>query len=78
MVIDVWRKVLIVIASIMLVAGIGLFMFPIVSNFVGKKVAEHQTDVFEKRVENIIEEEITYEEAFEQVEDFYKAEVWNK
>lgn len=41
-------------------------MFPIVSNFVGKKVAEHKTDTFEKRAENIIEEEITYEEAFEQ------------
>ena len=41
-------------------------MFPIVSNFVGKQVAEHQTETFDKRAENIIEEPITYEEAFEQ------------
>lgn len=58
-----WRKVVIVIASIMLVVGIGLFMFPIVSNFVGTKIAQSQTDTFEKRAENIVEEDITYEDA---------------
>lgn len=61
-----WRKIVIVIASIMLVFGLGLFMFPIVSNFVGTQVSNSQTDEFEKRAENVVEEEITFEEALEQ------------
>lgn len=64
-VVDVWRKVVIVIASIMLIVGIGLFMFPIVSNFVGTQISNSQTNEFEKKAENIVEEDITYEEAFE-------------
>lgn len=47
----------------MLAAGIGLFMFPIVSNFVGTQISKSETERFEKQAENVVEEKITFEEA---------------
>lgn len=47
------RKFLFVIASIMLVAGIALVMFPIVSNKYGKIVAENISESFDNSVSNI-------------------------
>lgn len=60
-----WRKTVTVIASIMLIVGIGFFLFPIVSNFIGTQISKSDTEKFDKRVENIIEEDITYEQALE-------------
>ena len=34
-----WRKIVTGVAIVMLVAGIGLFLFPIVSNFIGTQIA---------------------------------------
>ncbi|MEE0914343.1 MAG: class C sortase [Ruminococcus sp.] len=61
-----WKKVVTVIASIMLIVGIGLFMFPIVSNFVGTQISKSETEKFDTRVENVVDEDITYEEALEE------------
>lgn len=61
-----WRKIVTVIASIMLIVGIGFFMFPIVSNFIGTQISKSETERFDSRVENIVDEDITYEEALEE------------
>lgn len=63
-VIDVWRKIVIVIASLMLVAGLGLFMFPIVSNFIGTQISNAETESFESQASNVVEN-MSFEEAVE-------------
>lgn len=47
------KKIITVIATLMLVIGIGMLLFPTVSNFIGKKVAEAEASNFDKQVENI-------------------------
>ena len=47
----------------MLIVGVGLFMFPIVSNFIGNIIANSETEKFDKQIENIVEN-ITFDEAF--------------
>ena len=61
--IDVIRKILTVIAVVMLVSGIALFLFPPVSNFIGQKSAEVLSDRFDESAENI--REGTHQQAFE-------------
>ncbi len=61
-----WRKIVLGVAIVMLIAGIGLFMFPIVSNFVGTQIANSETEKFEDRIENVVDEDITFEDAHEQ------------
>lgn len=58
------KKLILIIASIMLVVGIGLLAFPTVSNFIGSKVSKAQTDTFEDRVKHVIPD-MTFEEAVE-------------
>ena len=62
--IDVWRKIIVVVATIMLVVGIGLFMFPIVSNFIGTQISKAETENFESQATNIVED-MSFEEAVE-------------
>ena len=57
------RKILTVIAVIMLVVGLALFLFPPVSNTIGQKTAENLSVRFDESVENI--REGTHQEAFE-------------
>ena len=61
---DVWRKIVITIASVMLVAGMGLLLFPVVSNFIGTKISEAETENFEKQAANIAED-MSFDEAVE-------------
>ena len=50
-----WRKILTVVAVILLVVGLGFLLFPPVSNFVGQKRADAIVADFDKNVENITE-----------------------
>ena len=64
-----WKKIVTVIATVMLLTGLGFLMFPPVSNYVGKQQAEGIADSFD-RVKKSVTEEIddvqTAEEAREQ------------
>lgn len=61
-----WKKIVTVIATLMLLAGIGLFMFPIVSNFVGTQIANSETEKFETQIETVIDDGTTFEQALEE------------
>ena len=61
-----WRKIVTGVAIVMLVAGIGLFMFPIVSNFIGTQIANSETERFDSQLENLVDDGLTYEDAHEQ------------
>lgn len=50
-----WKKVLAVIAGILLLAGLGLILFPPVSNFIGQKKADAIVESFDKKAENVAE-----------------------
>lgn len=50
-----WRKILTVVAVILLLTGIGFLLFPPVSNFIGQKQADAIVADFDKRVENVSE-----------------------
>ena len=50
-----WKKILTVIAVILLLAGIGFLLFPPVSNYVGQKKADAIVADFDKSVENVSE-----------------------
>ncbi len=60
-----WKKIVTIMATLMLVAGLGLFMFPIVSNFVGTQIANAETEKFETQIETVIDNGTTFEEALE-------------
>lgn len=62
-----WRKIVIVIAVVMLVAGLGFVLFPPVSNTVGTYIANSETEEFDEQIENAVEDE-TFEEALEKGE----------
>lgn len=49
------RKILTVIASVILIAGLGFLLFPPVSNFIGQKKADSAADSYDKAIENITE-----------------------
>ncbi len=68
------RKALLIIASVMLAAGLGLVLFPPISNFIGARIAEKQIKAFEDRLERVITEDddlgtgitsLTYADALE-------------
>lgn len=61
-----WRKIVTGVAIVMLVAGIGLLMFPIVSNFIGTQIANSETEKFDNQIENIVDDGLTFDEAYEQ------------
>ena len=63
---NLWRKIVTGIAIVMLVAGIGLFMFPIVSNFIGTQIANSETEKFDSQIENVVDDGLTFEDAHEQ------------
>lgn len=48
-----FQKFLTILATIMLLTGTGLILFPPISNSYGKIVASNQTDYFDESVENI-------------------------
>lgn len=47
------RKIVTIVAVILLIVGLGLFLFPIVSNFVGKQIAQSEINTFDNCIENI-------------------------
>lgn len=51
-----WKKIVIIIACVLLAAGIGLILFPIISNEIGKTRANDAIEAFVKRSENAVEE----------------------
>ena len=61
-----WRKIVTGVAIVMLVAGIGLFLFPIVSNFIGTQIANSETEKFDSQIENVVDDGLTFEDAHEQ------------
>ena len=52
-----WKKVLITIAIILLLTGIGFVLFPPVSNFVGQQRANQVIADYETAADNVISEE---------------------
>lgn len=51
------KLILIIIASILLLAGLALLLFPPVSNYIGKQKARHKTDDYEKTLTYVISED---------------------
>ena len=51
------KKILIIIAVVLLVAGLGFLLFPPISNFFGKQIAKGQTETYEKALTYVITEE---------------------
>ena len=54
------KKVITVLAIVMLVAGLGLLLFPPISNYVGTLIANSEVDKFNTQLENIIDDGTTY------------------
>ena len=52
-----WKKVLIIIAIILLLTGVGFLLFPTASNFVGQQRANHVIEDYEAAVDNVISED---------------------
>ena len=50
-----WRKVLTVVAVIILIVGIGFLLFPTVSNYIGKTKANAMADAFDQAADHITE-----------------------
>ena len=50
-----WRKVLAVIAVILLLAGLGFLLFPPISNFIGKQKAETAAQSFDKASSSVVD-----------------------
>ena len=51
------KLILIIIASILLIAGLTLLLFPPVSNYIGKQKAIHKTENYEKTLTYVISED---------------------
>ena len=51
------KLILIIIASILLLAGLALLLFPPVSNYIGKQKARHKTEDFEKTLTYVISDD---------------------
>ena len=49
-----WRRVVLIIAIVLLLAGLGFLLFPPVSNWYGKQVAHGQAEGFERALENVV------------------------
>lgn len=50
-----WKKVVTVIAIVLLAAGIGFLLFPAVSNFFGQQRANGVIEEYDKAIENIVD-----------------------
>lgn len=50
-----WKKIVLVIAIILLVTGIGFLLFPPVSNYVGQVKADAEIKQFEKEVDSVVD-----------------------
>ena len=61
------RKLLTVVAVILLAAGLSLILFPPVSNTVGTQIAKSEIEKFDKQIENAVEDE-TFEDAIKKGE----------
>lgn len=57
------KKILTAVAIVMLVAGLGLLLFPPISNFIGTLIANSEADKFDTQLENIIDDGTSYLEA---------------
>lgn len=57
------KKLLTALTIIMFVAGLGLLLFPPISNFIGKQIANSEADKFDTRLENIIDDGSSYNDA---------------
>ena len=57
------KKLLTALAIIMFVAGLGLLLFPPISNFIGKQISNSEADKFDTRLENIIDDGSSYNDA---------------
>lgn len=57
------KKLLTALAIIMFVAGLGLLLFPPISNFIGKQIANSEADKFDTRLDNIIDDGSSYNDA---------------
>lgn len=52
-----WRKIVTVVAIIMLVAGLGFLLFPPISNTIGTQIAKSETEQFDAMSENVADAE---------------------
>lgn len=60
------KKIIIVTAIVMLTAGIALLLFPTASNFIGKQIANSESEQFDEKCETAIDNGgKTFEEALE-------------
>ncbi len=57
------KKILTAIAIIMLVVGLGFLLFPPISNFIGKMIANSEADRFDSMIENIIDDGSSFQDA---------------
>lgn len=57
------RKILFIVASIMLLCGLGLVLFPPISNSVGTAIAKNEIEKFDEQINNIVDG--SFEEALE-------------
>ncbi len=48
------KKLLLILAIVLLLAGVGLLLFPTVSNFAGTKISQAQTDKYEERLKHVV------------------------
>ena len=60
------RKILFILASIMLLTGLGLVLFPPISNSVGTAIAKNEIEKFDELINNVAEG--SFEEALEKGE----------
>lgn len=51
---DLRKKVILIIAIVLLVAGLGFLLFPPVSNWIGKQVSHSQAESFDRLLENVV------------------------
>ena len=51
------KKILIIIAVVLLLAGLGFLLFPPVSNFIGKQIAKGQAEAFDYKISHMITED---------------------
>ena len=59
----VWQKVTMTVAVILLVAGLGLLLFPVVSNFFGQQRANSSIDTFKETQRHIVETDTNDDDA---------------
>lgn len=52
-----WKKILVIIAVLLLLTGVGFMLFPTVSNFVGQQRANHAIEEYEAAIDNVISDD---------------------